>query len=156
DPSTRTDAQGMGTMLVLPDAKGVVVGALKYEVAEVPIPAPLPDVLHVVLQRAAGLEIVVSSREGSPAKFVRARLSARTPDLWSLPDASGPHPTAAAAGATPSSLGRRGKEDASADFPVAADGRLVVSGLHPAVLITIAILDDLEHELATATVTLSA
>ena len=116
----------------------------------------MPDVLRVVLQPAAGLEIQVRTPEGTPADVVRVRVSAKISRLWSAGEGVGPHAITIAAGATKTSYGSSGPLGVVFWFPVPADGRVVASGLKPGVPITIGVFDQLDHELAGTTVTLAA
>ena len=79
DRSTKTDATGRGAITIGDDVKAVRIGALKFEIAEVPVPAALPDVVPVVLAPNAGLEVALTGPHAVP-RSLRVRMSAESED----------------------------------------------------------------------------
>jgi hypothetical protein len=151
DPATRTDAQGLGTILVPADASFFLVGALKYDIARVLIPAPLPDPLSVVLEPNAGIEVHVSAKVQPK---VRVECEADQP-FSRDDDETGNDPIHMAAGASGYESASFGGGDSEVSFLCSPENRVVIVGLKPGVPLTVSAIDSLDQTQASSSVTLA-
>lgn len=163
DQSTRTDAQGKGSIRVGPDVKKIYVGALHYEVAEIDVPEQASaDPLPVVLGRATGIEVRVVAAEGAVHPSVRVRVAAKIEKLFpgvgepnpaAVPD-QGNDPLVVELGGSSNEMGSWSPEGSEFTFSPAKDGRYVVSGVQSGVPIDVDAIDATHHVLAETVVTL--
>lgn len=158
DRSTRTDAQGRGSIRIGPDVKKLFVGALHYEIAEVEVPQQdSPDPLPVVLGPATGLEVRVVAAEGALHPSVRVRLSAEVEKLFpGVGEPTGNDEIIIELGGSSNEMGSWGAEGSEFMFSPAKDGRYVVAGLQAGVPIKVDAIDATHHVLAGVVVTLGA
>ena len=98
--SKRTDADGMGTITLPLIADRFFVGALRYDAAQVMLPATLEAVIPVVLRPNGGIEIRLVGPSKEAANRLLARLTAETQEIFTAePPHLACHPTMCAAGA---------------------------------------------------------
>jgi hypothetical protein len=62
--SSRTDVEGRGQLQVGAEMRSFRIGALRYAIAEVPVPTG-SEVIPITLRRSAGIEVVVKATDGA-------------------------------------------------------------------------------------------
>ena len=156
--STRTDAQGRGSVRIGPDVRKIFIGALHYEVAEVEVPEQAsPDPLPVVLGPATGLEVRVVAAEGAVHSSVRVRLASEIEKLFpGVGEPTGNDPLVVELGGSSNEMGSWSPEGSEFIFSPAKEGHYAISGVQSGVPINVDAVDATHHVLAGVVVTLGA
>jgi hypothetical protein len=148
----RTGSEGRCTITIHSSSRAIQVGALRHEIADVVIPDLVPEVIPVVLRRAAGITVAVSVPDGCRPESFPVRL---TDFDWGRDLALAHHPIHEAAGASHAVPGRTAENRSKSTYFPQADGHVTVTGIPPESEFHVSALDQLDWVRADAAVTLA-
>lgn len=156
DLATKTDSEGRGTIRLPESTQEMWVGAARFAVARIPIPAAAAgsEPLLVVLQQCCGIDVTLASR-GNVSSSLKVRVTTEGPHPFAK-GSRGVDPIHVATGADANHDSSWNDERSEFFFRPSSEGRVRVAGFRCGVRFTVAAIDAVGAVLANETVTLTA